>query len=62
MTTFQYIKPTDDQIAVMQQFRDQYETLANSIKVLPSSRGIALALTKLEESGMWLNKALSNND
>lgn len=62
MSTFQYVKPTEEQIATMQKFRDTYEALANEIKALPDSRGVALALTKLEESSMWLNKALSSND
>lgn len=60
--TMQYVKPTDEQVAQMQVFRDKYEALCEEIKALPKSRGQFLAVTKLEESGMWLNKALTLND
>ena len=62
MATMQYVKPTDEQLATMQQFRDKYEALYNEVKSLPASRGLSLALTKLEESAFWLNKALTKND
>lgn len=61
MTTFQYVQPTDEQKATMQNFRDKYEALADEVKKLPSSRGLSLALTKLEESSFWLNKAITQN-
>ena len=62
MTTFQYVLPTDEQKETMQNFRDKYEALANELKELPSSRGLSLALTKLEESSFWLNKSITKND
>lgn len=62
MTTFQYVKPTEEQLATMQRFRDEYEVLLNQLKELPVSRGMSLAITKLEESGMWLNKAITHNE
>lgn len=62
MATLQYVKPTEEQLVVMQEFRDKYEALFNDLKVLPASRGLSLALTKLEESAMWLNKAITKND
>jgi hypothetical protein len=62
MATFQYVQPTDEQKETMQKFRDEYETLANELKWLEPSRGLSLALTKLEESAMWLNKAITKND
>lgn len=61
MPTLQYIQPTEEQLAVMQSFRDKFESLFNEMKELPTNRGIALALTKFEESAMWLNKGLTNN-
>lgn len=61
MTTFQYVTPTEEQKAQMQTFRDKYEALAKELSALPSSRGLSLALTKLEESSFWLNKAITNN-
>jgi len=62
MSTLQYVQPTDEQKVVMQSFRDKFEALFNDLKALPASRGMSLALTKLEESAMWLNKAITKND
>jgi len=61
MTTFQYVQPTDEQKTAMQTFRDKYEALATELETLPKSRGLSLALTKLEESAFWLNKAITQN-
>lgn len=59
----QYVQPTDKQIEVMQVFRDKYEALCEEIKEqIPISRGSSLAITNLEQSAMWLNKAITNND
>lgn len=65
--TFQYVQPTEEQKSAMQKFRDKYETLVAEIKadlLTPNggSRGLSLALTKLEESSFWLNKAITLND
>lgn len=62
MATLQYVQPTDEQKEIMQQFRDEYEKLYLRLKGLPASRGVSLAVTKLEESAMWLNKAITKND
>jgi len=64
MATFQYVKPTEEQLQKMQEFRDKYEKLAQEVRASfeEPSRGLSLALTKLEESAMWLNKALTKND
>ena len=61
MSTLQYVQPTEEQKVVMQEFRDKMEALLNDFKALPQNRGISLAITKLEESAMWLNKGLTNN-
>lgn len=61
--SFQYIKPTDEQVTLMQEFRDTYETLVEELKSkVPASRGLSLAITKLEESAFWLNKGITHND
>lgn len=61
--TMQYIKPDEEQIKVMQTFRDKYEALCEEIKAeIPPSRGQSLAITNLEQSAMWLNKAITKND
>jgi hypothetical protein len=62
MPTLQYVAPTDEQKALMQTFRDKYEVLYNEVKALPASRGLSLALTNLEQSAMWLNKSITQND
>lgn len=62
MSTLQYVKPTEEQLATMQKFRDKFEALFNELKQLPASRGMSLCLTKFEESAMWLNKAITQND
>ena len=60
--TLQYVQPTEEQKATMQNFRDKYEALLNEVQTLPKSRGLSLAVTKLEESAMWINKAITLND
>ena len=60
--SFQYVKPTDEQVVLMQNFRDKFEALAREIETLPRGRGQSLALTKLEESAFWLNKGITLND
>lgn len=62
MPTFQYVSPSEEQKATMQKFRALYEALHKHLKELPSSRGLSLAVTKLEESAFWLNKAITQND
>lgn len=61
MPTLQYVQPTEEQKELMQSFRDAYEDLYKQIETLDNSRGKSLALTKLEESAMWLNKAITHN-
>lgn len=60
--SFQYVAPSEEQKATIQNFRDKYEALHQELSGLEKSRGLSLALTKLEESSMWLNKAITNND
>jgi len=61
--SFQYLKPTDEQVALMQDFRDKFEALASCIEdFAPESRGRALAITKLEEAAFWLNKGITHNE
>lgn len=60
--TFQYVQPTEEQIAIMQEFRNQYAALYEKLEALEPSRGLSLAKTNLEESNMWLNKAITHND
>ena len=43
-------------------FSDLYEVLDYAEKKYGKSREFSLAFTKLEESQMWLNKAISNSE
>jgi len=43
-------------------FSDLYEALDYAEKKYGKSREFSLAFTKLEESQMWLNKAISNSE
>ena len=58
----QFVTPTEEQKETMQKFRDKYEALYNEVKELPAGRGLSLALTNLEQSAFWLNKAITKND
>ncbi len=61
--SYQYIKPTEEQIATMQNFRDKFESLHKEIEeIVGHSRGRSSCFTKLEEASFWLNKAITKND
>jgi len=61
--SYQYIKPSEEQIAQMQVFRDAFSQLHADIeKYVPASRGRSSCFTKLEEASFWLNKAITKND
>lgn len=63
MKSFQYVAPTDEQLSVMQEFRNKFEALSKEMAAkVPNTRGHSLAQTKLEEAAFWLNKAITNND
>lgn len=62
MPTLQYVQPTDEQKALMQDYRDELEYIFKKVEALPHSRGRSLALTKIEEASMWINKAITHND
>ena len=60
---FQYIKPTEEQKELMQQYRDIFDNIYKDIvKNVKDSRGKSLSLTKLEEASFWLNKSITDND
>lgn len=43
-------------------FSDLYEALDYAERMFGKSREFSIAITKLEESQMWLNKAISNSE
>lgn len=60
---FGYVPVDEETKAKMQIFRDKFQELANSMaEYVDSSRGLSLAMTKLEEASFWLNKAITKND
>jgi len=62
MVTLQYVSLTEEQKELMQKFRDEYEALYNKVAKLSKSRELSLALTNLEQSAMWLDKSITQND
>ena len=61
--SYQYIKPTDKQIELMQVFRDKFEELNKLIdEKVEHSRWRSSCFTKLEEASFWLNKWITKND
>jgi hypothetical protein len=61
MNRFDYV--AYDEISQIQQamFKEKYEVLTSNIEELNQDRAALLALTKLEESYMWVGKAIRNN-
>lgn len=61
--SFQYIQPTDEQKAQMQEFRDKYQALSDDLnKINVVGPAMQNCFDRLKESAMWLNRALTNND
>ncbi len=62
MISFNYIQPTEEQIKVMQKYRELFAELYKDISDnIENSRWKSLCLTNLEEANMWLNKWITNN-
>lgn len=61
MVTFQFVPATDEQKLEMQKYRDLFQALYDEVSKLPKSRGASIALTKIEEASMWVNKGITNN-
>lgn len=58
MSRFDYIKYDDKRQAVSNLFKELYTHVSSAIEAIPPGRAQSLALTKLEESYMWVGKAL----
>ena len=60
---FTYWPPKDGQPARYTALRDKFKALAYEIeRECPDSRERSLALTKLEESNMWVNAGIARNE
>lgn len=59
---FRYHPPSDEQVAVYHDLREEGKKLALHIeRECPESREKAIAFTKLEEAVMWANAAIGRN-
>lgn len=56
-----YVKYDDHAYNMQLQFKAMYERALSMVESLPLGRAKALALTKLEESYMWVGKALRDD-
>lgn len=52
---------SEPQATAMVDTRDAYKVLHAHLMTLPGSRERSLALTALEESGMWATKAITHS-
>lgn len=60
MTTFDYQKPTEEQLERIQSIREAFNLCEDTIVRSSKSKGreFALALTKIEEGCMWAIKGI----
>lgn len=59
-STFEYLKPTDEQLDVMQAARDATKDYAMRIEaLLPDGADKTYIMRKLRELGMWVNVAIT---
>lgn len=61
MSRFDYVKYDLDNQQAQHVFKITFETIAECLEAMPPSREVSLALTKLEESYMWIGKALRDD-
>jgi hypothetical protein len=55
---FDYQKPTDANVPVIEATREAYKVLYAHLLTLPHSRQRSVAITKLEESAHWAIKGI----
>jgi len=61
-TTFEYLKPTDDQVERMALLRKAFTDLLVLIEgTVPSSADRTFAIRELRTAAMWLNQAITRN-
>lgn len=60
---FEYVAPVPGSVELISSFRNDMKALHDKIQALPApGREKALALTKLEECSMWINKHIVFNE
>jgi hypothetical protein len=61
-STFDYLKPTDDQLQVMANVRAEFRLLVESLDhSLPDGPDKTYVIRKLRECAMWANVAITRN-
>ncbi len=61
-STFEYLKPTDDQIVTMNTARSAVANCAAELEAcIPDGADKTYLLRKLREVGMWANVAITRN-
>jgi hypothetical protein len=60
-STFDYLKPTDEQVATMQVVREAAKVYADVLAQLPDGPDKTYALRKHREVAMWANIAITRN-
>lgn len=61
MNPFEYNNsPTDEMIASMTEVRAKCKELADVLLAIPNGRERSLAITNLEQTAMWANKAITH--
>lgn len=59
-STFEYLKPTDEQIVIMNEFRAATSLYARTVEALiPDGPDKTYMLRKVREVGMWGNVAIT---
>lgn len=60
MSRFDYVKFDEKTAKIQADFKAVFVALESGLDQFPSSREIALTMTKLEEAYAWLGKAIRN--
>ena len=61
-STFEYLRPTDEQMELMAKAREVFAVCAASVeKVVPDGPDKTYLLRKLRECAMWANVAITRN-
>jgi hypothetical protein len=59
---FDYQKPSEEMLPVIEATREAYKVLHAHLLTLPASRERSVAITELETSAMWAVKGIVFND
>lgn len=58
---FDYVKYDVRSVELQAHFKETFESACSDIEALPDGRAKSLALTHLEESYMWIGKAIRDD-